>query len=204
MRKSDEDWVKKCMEYRVEGRRPVGLLLSALAGDVHPNPGPPRYPCSVCFKNVTSQGTSYMCTRCSHWVHSRCSGLRNVADYRRANGIGNKQDGTKHLPRGAQRQSGGHSGVQAHGTIEKSQHPGLHPSTTGSTPRPRRRLPVFKISNSVSFTCKPLSTTSKNDPHIEELTISIAMDNTELLITNVYIPWPVHAMGVINHHLTTC
>ena len=29
-------------------------------------------PCSVCFKNVTSQGTT--------------SGLRNVADYRRANG----------------------------------------------------------------------------------------------------------------------
>ena len=24
MRKNDEDWVKKCMEYRVEGRRPVG------------------------------------------------------------------------------------------------------------------------------------------------------------------------------------
>ena len=24
MRIGDEDWVKKCMEYRVEGRRPVG------------------------------------------------------------------------------------------------------------------------------------------------------------------------------------
>ena len=24
MRKGDGDWVKKCMEYRVEGRRPVG------------------------------------------------------------------------------------------------------------------------------------------------------------------------------------
>ena len=24
MRKGDEDWVKKCMEYRVEGGRPVG------------------------------------------------------------------------------------------------------------------------------------------------------------------------------------
>ena len=24
MRKGDEEWVKKCMEYRVEGRRPVG------------------------------------------------------------------------------------------------------------------------------------------------------------------------------------
>ena len=62
------------------------LLLLALAGDVYPNPGPSRYPCSVCFKNVTSQGTSYLCTRCSHWVHSRCSGLRNAADYRKANG----------------------------------------------------------------------------------------------------------------------
>ena len=61
------------------------LLLLDLAGDVHPNPGPPMYPCSVCFKNVTSQGTSYMCARCSHWENSRCSGLRNVADYRRAN-----------------------------------------------------------------------------------------------------------------------
>ena len=62
------------------------LMLLALAGDVHPNRGPPRYTCSVYFKNVTNQGTSYLCTRCSHWVHSRCSGLRNIADYHRANG----------------------------------------------------------------------------------------------------------------------
>ena len=39
-------------------------------------------------------------------------------------------DGTKHLPRGAQRQSSGHSGVQDHGKIEKSKHPELDPSTT--------------------------------------------------------------------------
>ena len=64
---------------------PLPLLL-ALAGDVHPNPGLSRYHCSVCFKNVTSQSTSYLCTRCSHWVHSRCSGLRNAVDYRKANG----------------------------------------------------------------------------------------------------------------------
>ena len=62
---------------------------------------------------------------------------------------------------------------------------------------------LFFIHNSVSFTRKPLSTMSKNDPHLEELTISIAMDNTELLITNVYIPRPVPAMGVIHHHSTT-
>ena len=45
---------------------------------MHQNPGPSRYPCSVCFKNVTIQGTSYLCTRCSHWVHSRCFGLRKA------------------------------------------------------------------------------------------------------------------------------
>ena len=143
------------------------LLLIALAGEVRPNPGPPRYPCSLCFKNVITIGTSYLCSRfqrlpparggtaqkkiihlanwsqlihpgpassltkfffgvesvmrvnadslliraaatstsgtlndlttdlimannnlcsrCSHWLHSSCSGLRNVADYRRAN-----------------------------------------------------------------------------------------------------------------------
>ena len=47
---------------------------------------------------------------------------------------------------------------------------------------------LFFIHNSVSFTRRPLSITSKNDPHLKELTISIAMDNTELLITTVYIP----------------
>ena len=47
---------------------------------------------------------------------------------------------------------------------------------------------MFFIHNSVSFTRKSLSTTSKNDPHQEVLTISIAMDNTEMIITNVYIP----------------
>ena len=82
-------------------------------------------------------------------------------------------DGTKHLPRSAHSQSGGHSGVQAHSTIKKSKHPELHPSTTGSTSRPRRRLTVY-IHNSVGFTRKTLSTTSKNDPHLKELTISIA------------------------------
>ena len=160
------------------------LLLLDLAGEVHPNPGQSKYPCSVSFKNVTSQGTSYLCTRCSHWVHSRCSGLRNAADYRKANGwictacmtpqppspahtptmldntfnilqwnangIGNKQTELSILLEA--HDVGGYSEVQAHGKIEKS----LHPSTTGSTPRPitpsiashiqqrRRMTPTYK------------------------------------------------------------
>ena len=39
MRKGDEDWVKKCMEYRVEGRRPVGrprkTWLESVEADIY-------------------------------------------------------------------------------------------------------------------------------------------------------------------------
>ena len=38
MRTGDEDWVKKCMEYRVEGRRPAGrprkTLLESVEADM--------------------------------------------------------------------------------------------------------------------------------------------------------------------------
>ena len=55
-----------------------------MAGDVHPNPGPPtKYPCPVCTRNVTSRGVSHKCTICSGWVHVKCSGILNAAQYRR-------------------------------------------------------------------------------------------------------------------------
>ena len=148
---------------------------------MHPNPGPPRYACSVCFKNVTNQVTSYLCTRCSHWVHSRCFGLRNVVNYHRAhcwictacrtppqprapspspspahmptildktfnilqwnaNGIGNKQT---ELSIFLEAHNVKVAAIQESNRTAKSQHPELHSSTTGSTPRPRRRLAVF-------------------------------------------------------------
>ena len=55
-----------------------------MAGDIHPNPGPTaKYPCPVCARDVTSRGVSYRCTRCTGWVHAKCSGLLNAAQYRR-------------------------------------------------------------------------------------------------------------------------
>ena len=47
---------------------------------------------------------------------------------------------------------------------------------------------LFFIHESVNFTRKPASANSRNDPHLEEQTIVVKMDNTELLITNIYIP----------------
>ena len=42
-----------------------------------------KYPCPVCTRNVTSRGVSYKYTRCSGWVHAKCSGILNAAQYRR-------------------------------------------------------------------------------------------------------------------------
>ena len=62
--------------------RPSQCLL--LSGDVHQNPGPAtKYPCSVCTRGATSRWVSYMCNRCSGWIHLMCSGLQNAAEYRR-------------------------------------------------------------------------------------------------------------------------
>ena len=60
------------------------LLLLLMAGDIHPNPWPTaKYHCPVCARDVTSRGVSYRCTRCTGWVHEKCSGLLNAAQYRR-------------------------------------------------------------------------------------------------------------------------
>ena len=223
------------------------VLLLALAGDVHPNPGPSKYPSSVCFKNVTSQGTSYLCTRCSHWVHSRCYGLRNAADYRKANGCiciacmtppqprsPSPPPGPAHTPTMSdntfyilQWNSNGIGNKQTELSIfleahdvkvaaiqelkltAKSRSPNISNYTLVRQDQhqgPGGGLLFCFIHNSVSFTRKPLSTTSKNDPHLEELTISISMDNTELLITNVYMPTASSCNGhyspPIDHLLT--
>ena len=197
------------------------LLQLALAGDVHLNAGPAGYPCSVCFKNVTSQGPSYLCTRCSHWVHSRSPGLRNTADSRKANGWICTACVTPQQPRASrppptmsdktfnilQWNANGIGNKQTELSIFLEAHDvkvavtqeskltakSRSPNIQNYTPvrQDRRQGPggglLFFIHNSISFNRKPQSTKSKNDPHLEELTIIIAMDNTELLIINVYI-----------------
>ena len=60
------------------------IKLLQMSGDVHPNPGPAtKYPCPVCTGNVTSRGVSYKFTKCYGWVHAKCSGILNAAQYRR-------------------------------------------------------------------------------------------------------------------------
>ena len=60
------------------------LELLQMSGDVQPNPDSvTKYPCPVCTRNVTSRGVSYKCTKCSRWVHAKCYGILNAAQYQR-------------------------------------------------------------------------------------------------------------------------
>ena len=48
------------------------------------DPPATKYPCPVCTRYVTSRGVGYQCNRCTGWVHTKCSGLLNAAQYRRS------------------------------------------------------------------------------------------------------------------------
>ena len=61
-----------------DSSRPRQRLL--LSGDVQQNPGPATSIHVPCVQ--ATSWVSYMCNRCSRWVHSKCSGLQNAAEYR--------------------------------------------------------------------------------------------------------------------------
>ena len=46
-----------------------------LAGDVALNPGPFRYPCSVCSRPVRSNQRGIQCDGCCRWTHAVCAGV---------------------------------------------------------------------------------------------------------------------------------
>ena len=61
----------------------VGMITIVVYCHIDAPESWPCYQVSMCTSNVTSRGVSYMCNRCSGWVHSKCSGLQNAAEYRR-------------------------------------------------------------------------------------------------------------------------
>ena len=46
-----------------------------LAGDIHCNPGPVRFPCGVCKKPVATNHRALECEGCQYWVHIKCGGI---------------------------------------------------------------------------------------------------------------------------------
>ena len=54
----------------------VSLVL-LLLNDLKPNPGPVRFPCSVCYKSVRVNQRALQCDACAYWCHCTCCGVDN-------------------------------------------------------------------------------------------------------------------------------
>ena len=54
---------------------PYCYWLLILAGDVELNPGPTKYPCTVCKKAVRSNQHGLCCNGCELWTHAKCCGI---------------------------------------------------------------------------------------------------------------------------------
>ena len=200
------------------------------SGDVHQNPSPAtKYPCSVCTSTITGRGVSYMCNRCSGWLHSKCTGLQNAAEYRRIiknwaciscsspptpqipkplpspittkasnadpfiilqfnlNGIGNKQ---VELGDYLERHKVKVAVIQESKLTLNSRTPYIQNFTTVRKKRDQGQGGglLTLIHKSINFSRGPDSPDTLADPHLEELTITAKLGNTDLIITNVYIP----------------
>ena len=160
------------------------LLLLFLAGDVHLNPGPPRYPCSVFPKNVTSQGTGYLCTKLGKFkmfetlriiVEPMAGSVPPVGRHARlphrlvphtishktfnilqwnANGTGNKQT---ELSIFLEAHNVNVMAIQESKFTAQSRSPNIQNynlERQESTPRPRRRLTVFYQPVSLASYCQ--------------------------------------------------
>ena len=184
------------------------------------------YPCPVCARNVTGRGVSYLCNRCSGWVHSKCSGLQNATEYRRikdwvcsscnspptlpklqpppiptqavdensftimqfnANGIGNK---LTELGEFLKRHNVKVVVIQESKLSSNSKTPSIQNFTTVRKDRRQGQGGglLTLIHKSINFSRKPESPETLVEPHLEELTITAMLGDTELIITNVYIP----------------
>ena len=54
---------------------PSCYCLIILAGDIEINPGPGRYPCTVCERPVKSKHKAVECSRCEKWTHDISGGI---------------------------------------------------------------------------------------------------------------------------------
>ena len=63
------------MDSSSERAVPGRFWLILLAGDVERNPGPTKYPCTVCSRVVMSKQQGVECTRCERWMHAGYGGI---------------------------------------------------------------------------------------------------------------------------------
>lgn len=53
------------------------LELLKTCGDINPNPGPTKHPCTCCGKPCKSNQRALQCDECNLWSHAKCSYISN-------------------------------------------------------------------------------------------------------------------------------
>ena len=56
----------------------AAFYVFLLCGDVALNPGPMKWPCTVCGKSVKSNDRALLCDLCVYWSHTRCVGVSEI------------------------------------------------------------------------------------------------------------------------------
>ena len=166
-----------------DSSRPRQRLL--LSGYVHPNPGPTtKYPCPVCVVNLTSRGVSYLCNRCSGWVHSKSSGLQTQQS------IDELKTGQFNAELGEflERHNMKVAVIQESKLSSNYRTPIIQNFTTVRKDRSQGQGGdlLTLIHKSINFYRRPES--PETEHHLEELTITGRLGDAELIITNVFIP----------------
>ena len=59
---------------------PICYWLVLLGGDIETNPGPVKFPCTICGKPVKCNQMGVCCDECENWTHAKCCGL-SVGEY---------------------------------------------------------------------------------------------------------------------------
>ena len=123
-----------------------------------------------------------------------------------ANGIGNK---LSELERFLEKHNLKVATLQESKLTSKSRKPCIKNFTTVRRDRPQGQgggLLIF-IHKSINFHQQPQSPKTLSDLHLEELTISAKLGNTELIISNIYIPTTSSCTAgyqpLIDHLMTT-
>ena len=179
-----------------------------MSGDVHPNPSPAtEYLCPVCTRNVTSRGVSYKCTKCYGWVHAKCYGILNAAQYRRKSDLtcdAYSAPQSQQSPPPTRSPAPPTKQISDNSTFNVLQ---LNANGIGNK---LTELEVVLERNKVKVVVireSKLPPESLSDSHLEELSIKAELGNTKLIISNVYIPPASSCSNVyhssIEHFLTT-
>ncbi len=72
-------------------RRVVLSWLLLYSGDIEVNPGPTKYPCTVCNRSVRENDRGILCDMCEKWTHAACGNI-SIDNYNLFSSQGSSQD----------------------------------------------------------------------------------------------------------------